>query len=399
MRWASAITEAPTLDGVVDELSAGLLAELAGDTAHLLVLFVGLHWHEKARALARALRARFPEARLVGCSGDGVAADGQERESDRPRSVAAVAAHLPDVWVQPFHASTAAAHARIASPPLWCEALDLIPEQQPIFVLLPDPFSVPADTLIRSMDAAFPGCTKVGGLASGGAAPGDHVLLVDARSYRGGMVGLALTGAIQGRCVVAQGARPAGPTWTVTAADGHEIREVDGEPVIARFEKALAGMSRHERALFRSSALLGVVPPEASGGTGARRVLVRPIVGLSRARGVLAAGMEVPEGATVQLHVRDRAGAVAELDELMAREARAATQLGPPAGALVFSCMGRGAGLFGAPNHDAEALRGPFSRLPMAGFFCDGELGPIHGRGWLHSFTCVALFLRPVAWS
>jgi small ligand-binding sensory domain FIST len=63
-----------------------------------------------------------------------------------------------------------------------------------------------------------------------------------------------------------------------------------------------------------------------------------------------------------------------------------------PAGALLFTCNGRGTRLFGVPDHDAGIVTGAFAS-PLAGFFCNGELGPVGGRNFLHGFTAsLALF-------
>ena len=78
----------------------------------------------------------------------------------------------------------------------------------------------------------------------------------------------------------------------------------------------------------------------------------------------------------------------------MLREAHEA--LGPrePAGAWLCACNGRGMGLFGAPNHDARAVDHEFAGLPVAGFFCNGEIGPVAGKNYLHGFTAsIALFV------
>ena len=56
-------------------------------------------------------------------------------------------------------------------------------------------------------------------------------------------------------------------------------------------------------------------------------------------------------------------------------------------GALLCSCNGRGRGLFGEPDHDASALSEIFGPVPTAGFFCNGEIGPVGGENYLHGFT------------
>ena len=59
----------------------------------------------------------------------------------------------------------------------------------------------------------------------------------------------------------------------------------------------------------------------------------------------------------------------------------------PPLAALLCSCTGRGAGLFGTPDHDADAVARALGPLPLAGFFCNGEIGPVGQRSYVHGYT------------
>jgi small ligand-binding sensory domain FIST len=62
-------------------------------------------------------------------------------------------------------------------------------------------------------------------------------------------------------------------------------------------------------------------------------------------------------------------------------------------GALLFTCTGRGSRMFAGPDHDAGLLAQTLGPMPVAGFFCDGELGPVGGQNFLHTFTAsIALF-------
>ena len=66
---------------------------------------------------------------------------------------------------------------------------------------------------------------------------------------------------------------------------------------------------------------------------------------------------------------------------------------GKPAGALLFSCLGRGTGLYGTPDHDTTAFGRRLGPVPLGGFFCNGEIGPVHGKTFLHGYTSAfALF-------
>jgi small ligand-binding sensory domain FIST len=65
----------------------------------------------------------------------------------------------------------------------------------------------------------------------------------------------------------------------------------------------------------------------------------------------------------------------------------------PPAGALLFACNGRGRSMFGRSDHDAEVIADALAGAPAAGFFAAGEIGPVGGGYFLHSFTAtVAVF-------
>jgi len=65
-------------------------------------------------------------------------------------------------------------------------------------------------------------------------------------------------------------------------------------------------------------------------------------------------------------------------------------------GALMFACNGRGEGLYERPNVDSSIVH-KYLSAPVAGFFCNGEIGPVEGTTHVHGFTNVLGVLRPVA--
>ena len=74
---------------------------------------------------------------------------------------------------------------------------------------------------------------------------------------------------------------------------------------------------------------------------------------------------------------------------------RGMAELGtPPAGALLFTCNGRGSHMFSTPDHDAQVLDGA-TGAPAAGFFCAGEIGPVGDRNFVHGFTATMALLAP----
>ena len=64
-------------------------------------------------------------------------------------------------------------------------------------------------------------------------------------------------------------------------------------------------------------------------------------------------------------------------------------------GGCLCSCNGRGQNMFGKPNHDAEMVQQRLGPFGLAGFFCNGEIGPIGERNFLHGYTAsLALFVK-----
>jgi small ligand-binding sensory domain FIST len=121
-------------------------------------------------------------------------------------------------------------------------------------------------------------------------------------------------------------------------------------------------------------------------------LLVRNIVGADPDRGSLSVGEELHPVQAVQFVLRDAAAAAADLRRML--EVRVATGAPRPEGALLFSCTGRGSGLFGRPDHDTglfEELLGPTA---LGGFFCNGEIGPVGGTTFLHGYTSAFALFR-----
>ncbi|HEX3686034.1 MAG TPA: FIST C-terminal domain-containing protein, partial [Gaiellaceae bacterium] len=119
--------------------------------------------------------------------------------------------------------------------------------------------------------------------------------------------------------------------------------------------------------------------------------LMRGLVGVDEESGALAVGEAVRVGQTLRFHVRDAASADADLRENLS----AVLNGGRVAGALLFTCNGRGTNLFSAPDHDARVTSELLGGDSLAGFFCAGEIGPVGGKPFLHGFTATAaIFLE-----
>jgi len=380
MHWASArSTQADLADAVV-EAAAAVSARLDGATPDLALAFISQEHAAAYDRLPDLLAAGLAPRRMIGCSAGGVIGGG--REVERRPGLALIAAVLPGVDVETFALDPRALPAAGAPPAAWEAALGVRASSRPHLVLLPDPFSCDAEGVLRGLDAAYPAATKLGGLASGARAPGGNALYRDAAMRRAGLVGVALAGDVAVDTIVAQGCRPIGEPMFVTGVDGRVIHALDGRRPLDVLQGLVERADARDRRLFGHSLFLGVVM-RAQVEYAQGDFLIRNIVGLDGERGALAVAALVEPGAVVQFHLRDAETSADDLEALLARHDRVRR----PAGALLFSCLGRGESLYGHADHDSSAFRRRLGDVPLAGFFCNGEIGPVQGVTFLHGYT------------
>ena len=393
MKFASANRTEENFAEALDGAMLDLLVVLGVDSPDLIMLFLSPHHLRQADVVLDALHMAWPDATVVGCSGTSIVGAGQEIEGEPAISITAVI--MPDVARVPFHLHGDEIETRGAEPMVWRDRLDLIPEQQPVFLVFLDPFSADANTFIGSLDAAFPGCVKVGGMASGGREPGSVGLFFEDRVVKEGAIGVALYGDIQLDAVVAQGCIPVGPSHTITKCDRNLLFELDDRPVFDVVEDDFKELGKGIAQRFTKAPMIGLGLPDGRT-AGREEYLIRNIVGVDRGAGLLAIGAHLKVGCKVRFHLLDPQAAAVDLGEMLDRAARHPT---PPAGAVLFSCLGRGAGFFGEPNHDTGLLRARLGAIPVGGVFCNGEIGPVHGQTHLHGYTSAFALFRPRGWS
>jgi small ligand-binding sensory domain FIST len=391
MRWSSAVDTDGSLDGAIEVAAEKVFMGLGRQEPDLAIVFVSAHHAARFDAVASLLKREFENAYVFGCCAGGVIGGGREVE-DRP-GLSLTGAKLPGVKLKGAHFDAAEAPPQYADARIWEDALRMTPSQQPSFLLLADPYSFEIETFVRGLDRVFPLAPKIGGLASGARQAGGGALFLDDRVYRSGCVTLALTGDIEIDAVVAQGCRPIGDPMFVTGAHDNLIRELDGRSprdVIADlFERTPAS----DRELFGESLFLGLAMRTDASQYVPGDFLIRNILGMDPQSGALWVNANAPTNSVVQFHLRDAETSAYDLERTLSNY-RASHQVTPDCGALLFSCNGRGLGLYGQPDHDSNAFRRLVADLPIGGFFCSGEIGPIQNATYLHGYTSAFAVFR-----
>ena len=391
MQWSSAVSDSPSFTEAVTQASEQILANLDGKHPDLAVVFISSH-HMPSYVVAPELLAETLGATvLIGCSAAGVIGGGQEVE--RRPGIAISAAILPGVELSPFHLNQDELPSPDAGPEEWQALLGIRAEDCPAIMLLPDPFTLRSDHLLAGLDFAYPSTVKIGGLASGGGQPGANALFINDRSVRSGAVGVAFSGDLEVETIVSQGCRPIGEPLVVTESEINIISKLGDQTPLEVLRDLFETAETREKRLIRRSLQIGIIMDRLAQNSSEGEFLIRNVLGADEEDGTLAVGELVQEGQVVQFFVRDAQAADEDLRLMLEEYIDNLDEGDIPASALLFSCIGRGQYLYGSPDHDTSVFTDIVADIPIAGFFSNGEIGPLGDQTFLHGYSAsFALF-------
>lgn len=337
-------------------------------------------------SIISAVRQAIPARHFLACTAESVVAAGREIEDQPVTGI--FAGFLPDVEVTLLPDLPAMLDDPSAA------ALEL--QGSAAIVALVDPFTVQSEQLAARLSAVAPGVPLIGGIASWARTAGGNRLAHGTTVTDRGAVGVALKGAVDVSVIVSQGCRPVGPVHTVTSVRptvaGNFISSLDDQSPLEVLRDVFSTAAHRDRELMQAGVMLGHAISSESDEWGRGAFLIRGLMGADADSGALAIAGSVKENDTVQFHVRDATTAQEDLEMLLTPQAFEPEA----AGALLFTCNGRGSRLYGKPDGDISVVRQALGKdVPVVGFFCGGELGPIGGTNFVHGYTASMVIFRP----
>jgi small ligand-binding sensory domain FIST len=368
--WRQALSTA--LDHALDPLD--------GEAPDLIAVFASAAYQDDYAALIRHVLERSQATELAGCSASAVIAG--DRELEEQPGVALLALRLPPgalLSVRHVAADKLDSLEMAGLPPPACRGA----------IVLADPFTVDVGTLVATLESQYPRTPIVGGLATADPATRATSVFCGSKLHGEGAIVIGVGGSVRLQPVVSQGCEPIGQAWTVTDAQEHIVRSIGGRPAYEVLVDTLQQLEPAERERAGRNLLVGLAMDEYHDEFKRGDFLIRNLVGVDPRSGAIAVAAQPRIGQTLQFQIRDARAADEELRAMLtsARES-------PSAAALLFACNGRGAGLFGAPDHDARTVREILGPVPLAGLFCNGEIGPVGPSTFLHGFTASLALLR-----
>ena len=378
-------------EGKVRQWAENLRSQLLSPQVSLGLVFMSPAFFPYARQTLEILRVHARIPLLAGCSSTGLISGPTEIEGANGFVLGLYS--LPGAELK-SHRFAQKQVEEANSATYWQEETGVDPKRTNGWLVFIDPFHLDAENWLRSWNETYTGLPALGGLASGIFSDQTTQLYLNGDVFEDGGIAISVGGDVKLASVISQGCTPIGETWTLTRVEQNLIRQIGNRPAYAVLAETFQKLTPAEQQKARGNLHIGLVVNEYLEDFHRGDFLVRNLIGGDPNSGVLAVGAMPRAGQTMQFQRRDAAAATEDMNELLNRAKKNLTEA-TIYGACLCVCNGRGQNLFRRPNHDAEMVQERLGPLGLTGFFCNGEIGPIGERNFLHGYTAsLALFVK-----
>ena len=365
--------------------------QLGAPNVSLGLVFMSPRFFPQAKQILEILRVHAQVPLLAGCSSQGLIVGEQEVEDQAGLSLALY--HLPGADLKAFHFRQEQVE-EANGPGYWRLETGIEPGQTNGWLAFIDPFHIDSEAWLRGWNEAYAPLPVLGGLASGDFTQQLTQVYLNGDVLEEGGIALSIGGDVKLAGVTSQGCTPIGETWTLTRVERNIIHEIGNRPAYEVLAETFNSLSPQEQKNAGGNLFIGLVVNEYLEEFHRGDFLVRNLIGADPQSGSIAVGALPRAGQTIQFQKRSASAATEDMNELLGKARR---ELGESRiyGGCLCCCNGRGKNLFGHPNHDAQLVQQRLGPLGLAGFFCNGEIGPVGEKNFLHGYTAsLALFVR-----
>ena len=384
--WSSSFEEI-----ALQKWAEDLRNRLGAHQISLGLVFIAPRYFKHARQILEILRVHARIPLLVGCSSQSLIAGAEEVEENAGLTLGLYS--LPGADLKAFHFSQEQVEAA-EEPEYWRQQMGIGSEQTNGWLVFIDPFHLDSEAWLKGWNSAYAPLPVLGGLASGEFTEQSTQVYLNGEVFEDGGVALSVGGDVGLVGVTSQGCTPIGETWTLTKVEQNVIHEIGNRPAYEVLAETFNQLSPDEQKRARGNLFIGLVVNEYLEDFHRGDFLIRNLLGADPRSGRIVVGAAPRLGQTIQFQRRSAAAATDDMNELLS-QTRGALGGRTIYGGCLCSCNGRGQGMFGKPNHDAQLVQERLGPLGLAGFFCNGEIGPVGKRSFLHGFTAsLALFVK-----
>lgn len=382
------ISESVTLDEIRFDFEKHK-KKLSNPFSLALVFIAGQHQTSYLEIL-KLIQDIFHPHQLVGCSSSGVIGNNKEYENNT--AISLLLLPFADLKITIQHV-TQKFLDESSGPGFWHYESECSPEAIKGALIFADPFTLRIQQLTEQLSHAYPEIPMVGGMATSGSGEYQTFLFHNQKAYADGALVAFLEGPFRMETLVSQGCRPIGNPHVVTQAEENVIHGLDDKSALSALIQLFTQVDEVTRQQLRNNLYLGLATNDYAKDFHSVDFLIHNIIGINEEIGSMVIGIRARQGQTVQFHMRDAEIAIQQLQSALER---LKNRIHPSQikAALLCLCNGRGKALYKKSHQDVQFLNQTFNALPLTGFFCNGEIGPIGNRIYAHGYTaCMAFFV------
>ncbi len=375
----------------IQQWAEDLRRQLTATRVDLGLVFMAPKFFPHAKHILEIVRVHARTPLLAGCSSQALIVGEQELEDNAGITLGLYA--LPGAELRAFH-FTQEQVEEANGPGYWRLETGIEPEQTNGWLAFADPFHLDSEAWLKSWNEAYAPLPVLGGLASGDFNEQSTQVYLNGDVFEAGGVAISIGGDVKLAGVTSQGCTPIGETWTLTKVEQNIIHQIGNRPAYEVLAETFNQLTPDEQKKARGNLFIGLVVNEYLEEFHRGDFLIRNLLGADARSGTIAVGALPRLGQTVQFQRRSAAAATEDMEELLTRIKE---NLGSSTiyGGCLCCCNGRGKNLFGHPHHDAQMVQQRLGPLGLSGFFCNGEIGPVGERNFLHGYTAsLALFVK-----
>jgi small ligand-binding sensory domain FIST len=375
----------------LQQWAENLRSQLGAPAVTLGLIFIAPRFFPQAKQILEIVRVHAQTPLLAGCSSQALIVGEHELEEHPGISLALY--YLPGAELKAVHFKQEQVE-EANGPGYWQLETGVGADQTNGWLAFIDPFHIDSEAWLRGWNEAYAPLPVMGGLASGDFSQQLTQVYLNGDIFEEGGVALSVGGEVKLAGVTSQGCTPIGETWTLTRVEQNIIHEIGNRPAYQVLAETFSALPPQEQKNAAGNLFLGLVVNEYLEDFHRGDFLVRNLIGADPNSGAIAVGAYPRQGQTVQFQKRSAAAATEDMNELLnkARQELSETKI---YGGCLCCCNGRGKHLFGQPNHDAQMVQQRLGPLGLAGFFCNGEIGPVGPKNFLHGYTAsLALFVK-----
>jgi len=262
-----------------------------------------------------------------------------------------------------------------------------------LLTILPDPYHIHPELLLRGIES------RIGEIPIVGASASEHPALHETYEFYGESVvsgaisGFMIQGSFTHRIGITQGCQPVGVPCIITKSEQNLIFELDGQPAFEVLKKQVPKRIRENPRDLLRLLFVGFTPDPKDTEIIDGEYLVRNLIGINPDTGVIGVAENVREGQIMTFTVRHPIMAREDLKQMLDRLASLKDSQKPFKFGFYFNCCARGSSLYGYEGIDTAYITHALGEIPIIGFFGNSELAPLKGINRLFTYTGVLVLI------